>query len=65
MDDLVMWKGEEVRVKEKVRVESSIDPGLLSLRAKLGSLERVVEGARLGLRIVMGVPDEDSEVRRL
>ena len=31
-----MFKGEEVRVKEKVVVESSADPSLLSLGAKLG-----------------------------
>lgn len=55
MDDVVKYKGEEVAVREKVRVESSADPGLLSLGAKLGQLERVVEGARLSLAIVMGV----------
>lgn len=58
MDDVINFNGEEVRVKEKVRVESSVDPGLLSLGAKLGSLERVVEGCRVGLAIVMGVEVE-------
>jgi len=58
MDDVVQWNGEKVRVKEKVRVESSVDPGLMSLGAKLGSLERVVESVRVGLGIVMGVEVE-------
>ena len=54
MDDLFMYKGEQVRVREKIRVESSADPSLLSLWAKLGALERTVEAARVGLGILMG-----------
>lgn len=58
MDELFMYDGEEVRVKEKVRVESAADPGLLSLGAKLGQLERVVEAVRGSLGCVMGVEVE-------
>lgn len=54
MDEVFVYRGEEVRVREKVRVESAADPGLLSLGAKLGQLGRVVEGARQGLGVVMG-----------
>ncbi|PVH74665.1 hypothetical protein DL98DRAFT_575515 [Cadophora sp. DSE1049] len=54
MDGVFMYRGEEVRVKEKVVVESSADPSLLSLGAKLGALERGVGGMRAGLRAVMG-----------
>jgi len=55
-----MFKGEEVRVKEKVVVESSADPSLLSLGAKLGALERGVGGMREGLRAVMGGVDGEE-----
>ena len=54
MDEVFMYRGEEVRVREKVRVESSADPSLLSLGAKLGALERTVEASRGTLRCVMG-----------
>ena len=54
MDEVYMYKGEEVRVREKVKVDSSTDPSLLSLGAKLGALERTVEAARMSLGILMG-----------
>lgn len=54
MDEVFMYRGEEVRVREKVRVESSADPSLLSLGAKLGALERSVEASREALACVMG-----------
>ncbi|KAF7877328.1 hypothetical protein EAF04_001011 [Stromatinia cepivora] len=60
MDEVFMYKGEEVRVKEKVRVESA-DPKLMSVLAKVAALEHTVEGARAGLKIVMGGDVEDSE----
>ena len=60
MDDVFMYKGEQVRVREKIRVESSADPSLLSLWAKLGALERTVEAARVGLGILMGEGLEDD-----
>ncbi|KAI9050269.1 hypothetical protein LZ554_005437 [Drepanopeziza brunnea f. sp. 'monogermtubi'] len=59
MEGVYMWKGEEVRVKEKVCVESSADPCLLSLGAKLGALERGVLAARGCLGAVMGEVVED------
>ncbi|KAG0650320.1 hypothetical protein D0Z07_3441 [Hyphodiscus hymeniophilus] len=55
MDDVFMYRDEEVRVKEKIRVEGSADPSLLSLGAKLGALERTVESARVGLGVVVGL----------
>jgi hypothetical protein len=55
MEDVFMYRGEEVRVREKVRVEGSADPSLLSLGAKLGALERTVENARAALGVVVGL----------
>lgn len=59
MDALFVYRGEEVRVREKVRVESSADPSLLSVGAKLGQIERVVESCRGGLGVVMGKGEDD------
>lgn len=59
MDGVYMFRGEEVRVKEKVVVESSADPSLLSLGAKLGALERGVGSMRGNLGVVMGEVVED------
>lgn len=53
-----MYKGEEVRVREKVRVEGSADPSLLSLGAKFGALERTVAERRKGLEVLMGVGED-------
>ena len=55
MDEVFSYRGEEVRVREKMRVEGSADPSLLSLGVKLGALERVVEGVRVGLGVVVGM----------
>jgi hypothetical protein len=52
------YKGQEVRVREKVRVESQ-DPSLMAVMAKLSALEHVVVGARRSLAIVMGQDDDD------
>lgn len=57
MDDVFVYRGEEVRVREKVRVEGSADPSLLSLGLKLGALDRSVEGVRRALGVVLGVMD--------
>lgn len=54
MERVYSYKGEEVRVKEKVVVESSTDPMLLVLGAKLGSLERSVAAGRATLGVLMG-----------
>jgi len=47
------YKGEEVRVKEKLRVES-MDPSLLAIMAKLSALEHSVAISRTALDTVMG-----------
>lgn len=52
-DETFTYRGEEVTVREKVRVESQ-DPSLMAALAKLGSLERVVRMSRQALAIVMG-----------
>jgi len=56
-----MYRGEEVRVREKVRVEGSADPSLLSLGAKLGALERTVAEKRKALEVLMGVGEDTDE----
>ncbi|PMD32450.1 hypothetical protein L207DRAFT_471136 [Hyaloscypha variabilis F] len=60
MDEVFLYRGDEVRVREKVRVEGSADPSLLSLGAKLGALERTVAERRKGLEVLMGVGEEDE-----
>ncbi|KAJ5514018.1 hypothetical protein N7463_003570 [Penicillium fimorum] len=57
---LFQWQGEEVRVKEKVRVESQ-DPSLMAVMAKLSALEHEVMRCVAALRIVMGDEDTESE----
>ncbi|KAH8601941.1 RAVE subunit 2/Rogdi [Bisporella sp. PMI_857] len=59
MDGVFIYRGERVRVREKVRVEGSADPSLLSLGAKLGALERTVVGARRCLDVVTGKKEDD------
>ena len=56
--DMFTYKGQEVRVREKVRVESQ-DPSLLAALAKLGALERSVTISRKALDIVMGKEHDD------
>ncbi|KAK3707219.1 uroporphyrin-III C-methyltransferase [Vermiconidia calcicola] len=53
--EVFMYKGQEVRVRDKVRVESQ-DPSLMSAMAKLGALERSVAVSRRALDVVMGLP---------
>jgi len=50
------YKDQEVRVREKLRVESQ-DPGLLSVMAKLSALEHSAAMSRKALDIVMGRDD--------
>jgi hypothetical protein len=50
------YKGQEVRVREKLRVES-MDPSLLSIMAKLSALEHSAAMSRKALDIVMGKDD--------
>ncbi|KAJ6057465.1 hypothetical protein N7460_000739 [Penicillium canescens] len=54
------WQGEEVRVKEKVRVESQ-DPSLMAVMAKLSALEHEVMRCVGALRVLMGNEDTESE----
>ncbi|KAJ5574196.1 uncharacterized protein N7459_008623 [Penicillium hispanicum] len=58
--DVFTWHGEEVRVKEKVRVESQ-DPSLMSVMAKLTALEHEVMRWVAALRVLMGNEDTESE----
>ena len=51
--EVYLYKGQEVRVREKVRVESQ-DPCLMAAYAKLAALERSIAVARRGLDVVMG-----------
>lgn len=59
-NEVFAYKGQEVRVKEKVRVESG-DPSLMAAMAKLGALEHSVALSRRALDVVMGKEDEDRE----
>ncbi|KAH8803060.1 RAVE subunit 2/Rogdi [Xylogone sp. PMI_703] len=59
MDDVFSYHGEEVRVKEKVKVESG-DPNLISAMAKLAALEHTVAIARNCLATVMGEEEDDD-----
>jgi hypothetical protein len=61
MDDVFNYRGEEVRVKEKVGCVSSADPSLLVLGAKLGALERTVGSARVVLGVVTGGQEGEGE----
>ncbi|KAF2735124.1 hypothetical protein EJ04DRAFT_465319 [Polyplosphaeria fusca] len=56
VDRTFTYRGQEVKVKEKIRVESQ-DPALLSAMAKLNALEHTVALSRRALNIVMS-PDE-------
>ncbi|EMC98253.1 hypothetical protein BAUCODRAFT_66084 [Baudoinia panamericana UAMH 10762] len=47
------YKGQEVRVRDKVRVESQ-DPSLMAAMAKLAALERNIALSRRALDVVMG-----------
>jgi hypothetical protein len=60
MDEVFLFRGEEVRVKEKVRVVGGADPSLLSVGAKLGALELIVKGSRVALGVVTGRELDDE-----
>ena len=53
------YKGQEVRVREKVKVESQ-DPNLMAVMAKLSALEHGIGIARKSLAIVMGLDEDDG-----
>jgi hypothetical protein len=56
MDQVFTYKGEEVTVREKVRVDSQ-DPNLMAAMAKMNALERSVALGRKALDVVMGKDD--------
>jgi hypothetical protein len=58
--EVFMYQGQEVRVREKVRVESQ-DPSLMAALAKLGALERNVALARRALDVLMGRDGEADD----
>lgn len=51
--EVFTYRGQEVRVRDKVRVESQ-DPSLIAAMAKLGALERNIAMSRRSLSVVMG-----------
>lgn len=53
VDRAFTYKDQQVRVKEKIRVESQ-DPALISASAKLNALGHTVMLSRKALNIVMG-----------
>jgi hypothetical protein len=56
--DLFTWSDEEVRVKEKVRVESQ-DPSLMAVMAKLTALEHEVMKWITALKVLMGIDETE------
>ena len=52
-DRTFTYKGREVRVKEKIRIESQ-DPALMAVMAKLNALDHSLMLSRNALSIVMG-----------
>ncbi|GAB1209901.1 hypothetical protein APSETT445_008689 [Aspergillus pseudonomiae] len=58
--DLFTWKGDEVKVREKIRVESQ-DPSLMAVMAKLTALQHEVMKWISALKVLMGNEDTDSE----
>lgn len=57
--EVFVHRGQEVRVRDKVRVESQ-DPSLIAALAKLGAVERSVDGWRRSLAVVMGRERDDE-----
>jgi len=59
-DDVFSYKGQTVRVKEKISVESQ-DPSLMVAMAKLNALEHTVALSRRALDVLMGKEDKEDE----
>lgn len=57
--DAFAWKGDDVKVKEKIRVESQ-DPSLMSVMAKLTALHHEVVKCKTALKVLMGSEDESE-----
>lgn len=59
VEQLFIYRGQEVKVREKVRVESQ-DPALMAVMAKLSALGHGVAVWRHSLSIVMGVNEDED-----
>jgi hypothetical protein len=55
------WKGDEVKVREKVRVESQ-DPSLMAVMAKLSALHHEVIKCKTALKVLMGNEDDTESL---
>jgi Rogdi leucine zipper containing protein len=55
-EDIFTWRGQDVRVRDKLRVESA-DPSLMAALAKLTALDHTVGLARKSLDTLMGKED--------
>lgn len=58
-EEMFMFRGQKVRVREKLRIETQ-DPSLMAALAKLGALEHSVALMRRALNVVMGVEAGDD-----
>ena len=58
-EQVFTYRGQKVKVREKVRVESQ-DPALMAMMAKLSALGHAVAVWRNNLSIVMGVEGEEG-----
>ncbi|KAG9517019.1 hypothetical protein KCV07_g6482, partial [Aureobasidium melanogenum] len=63
-EDVFTYRGTQVRVKEKVRVESQ-DPSLISAMAKLAALEHTVELGRRALDVVMTRTHQGDDIESI
>ena len=59
-DQRFVYRGQEVVVREKARVESQ-DPSLMAVMAKLSALGHSVKGWRRKVQVVMGEEGEEEE----
>ena len=59
-DRVFSFRGQDVRVREKARVESQ-DPSLMALMAKLNALEHSIKIARRALAAVMDLDDSEND----
>ena len=57
-EEMFHYKGQNVRVREKVRVES-LDPSLMAAMAKLSALEHTVALSCRALDVVLGKEDDN------
>lgn len=58
-EQVFTYRDQQVRVREKVKVESQ-DPALMAMMAKLSALGHAVAVWRHNLSIVMGVESEET-----